>query len=105
MARGAAREYRLTPAALDDLQGIWIHSAQTWSADQADRYVTGITAAIEGLCAFPESARERTEFDPPVRLHRFRSHLIIYRIDDDFLAILRVVHARQHWQALDEDGP
>ena len=52
------------------------------------------------LLRHPEMAREYTEIDPPVRLHPYRSHLIVYRIDADHLAVIRILHARQHWQAL-----
>ncbi|OBV40201.1 toxin ParE1/3/4 [Janthinobacterium psychrotolerans] len=30
-------EYRLTPAAAQDLEAIWIHTAQRWSVEQAGR--------------------------------------------------------------------
>ena len=32
-------EYRLTPAAEQDLEAIWIHTAQHWSVAQAGRYI------------------------------------------------------------------
>jgi toxin ParE1/3/4 len=93
-------EYRLSPAAQNDLSGIWDYTALMWSPDQADAYLRGLAEKLDVLCVHPEIARERREIDPPVRLHSYRSHLIIYRIEDDHLAIIRVVHRRQHWQAL-----
>lgn len=48
----------------------------------------------------PESARERTEFDPPVRILPSASHLIVYRIATDHIAILRVLGGRQDWQTI-----
>lgn len=100
MPRRPIKGYRLSPAAQNDLNGIWDYTALMWSPDQADSYLRGLAQMLDVLCDHPEIARERTEIDPPVRLHHCRSHLIIYRIADDHLAILRVVHRHQHWQAL-----
>jgi len=100
MPQSLIEDYRLSPAAQIDLSGIWDYTAKMWSRDQADTYLRGLGKKLEALCSRPEIARERTEIDPPVRLHPYRSHLIIYRIEDDHLAIIRVVHSRQHWQVL-----
>ena len=48
----------------------------------------------------PEMARERPEFDPPVRIHPSADHLIIYRIGRDHLSVLRILGASQDWQAI-----
>ena len=103
MPRRPIEGYRLAPAAQNDLSGIWDYSALMWSPDQADVYLRGLAEKLDVLCAHPEIARERREIDPPVRLYSYRSHFIIYRIEDDHLAIIRVVHRRQHWQALLEE--
>jgi toxin ParE1/3/4 len=47
----------------------------------------------------PEIARERREFDPPVRVHPSAQHVIIYRLEADHLANLRVLGGHQNWQA------
>lgn len=100
MARRKLRLYRLSPAAETDLAGIWRYTARTWSADQADTYLRGLDRKLEELREAPEIARERPEIIPPVRIHPYRSHLIVYRIEDDCLAVIRIVHNRQHWQAM-----
>jgi toxin ParE1/3/4 len=92
--------YRLTPAARHDLEDIWLYTAQTWSMAQADRYTDIIEDTFDRLLFMPEMARERLEFDPPVRIHPSAEHLIIYRVEQDQLIILRVLGAGQDWQAI-----
>lgn len=100
MPERAISGYRLTPAAQKDLAGIWDYTAGRWSADQAESYLNGLREVLETLVTFPEMARERAELDPPVRLHPYRSHLIVYRIEGDRLAVIRVLHMRQNWNAV-----
>jgi len=52
------------------------------------------------LLFMPELGRERVEFDPPVRLHLSGEHIIIYRIEADHLAILRILGGKQDWAAI-----
>ena len=103
MPPGQVSEYRLSPAAQQDLESIWDFTVQTWSPDQADSYLRGLADKLSLLCENPLIARERAEIDPPVRLHPYRSHLIIYRVEADHLAVIRIVHGRQRWQVLLDD--
>lgn len=66
---------------------------RTWSAAQADRYTDILEDTLERLLFMPELARERGEFDPPVRIHPSAEHLIIYRIEGNQLLILRALGA------------
>jgi len=74
-------EYRLSPAALYDLDAIWDCTARTWSVSQAETYIRGLVADLDLLVLHLGIARERVEIRPPVRLYRSGSHLIIYRIE------------------------
>ncbi len=97
MARIDLNDIRLSPAAQDDLEKIWLYSAENWSTAQATRY----TASIKNsLLSMPELAPERTEFNPPVRIYSVANHLIVYRISGDFLDILRILGGRQDWRSL-----
>jgi toxin ParE1/3/4 len=92
--------YRLTPRAESDLGEIWLYTAETWSPGQADLYIDTLIQTIETLVAMPTMARERYEFDPPVRIHPTAEHLIIYRIEDTFLLVVRILGGRQNWRAM-----
>ena len=100
MPASSLASFRLTPAAGNDLEDIWTFTAREWSVAQADRYTDILEDTFERLLFMPEMARERAEFDPPVRIHPSAEHLIDYRVEDDHLAILRVLGADQDWQAI-----
>lgn len=97
MSRPTVTEYRLTPAALRDLDAIWDHTARTWSVTQAETYIRKLTANMDLLVQNPKLAPESHQIHPPVRLYRSGSHLILYRIASGWLEVLRIVHARQNW--------
>jgi toxin ParE1/3/4 len=90
----------LTPEAESDLEEIWVYTAKMWSVDQADHYINDLVSKFDLLAKAPFIARERTEFVPPVRVHRHQSHVIIYRLSRDNLDLLRVAHVRQNWELL-----
>lgn len=48
----------------------------------------------------PDMARERGEFDPPVRNLPSAEHLIIYLIEGNQHLILRFLGASQDWSAI-----
>ena len=97
------RRLVLSPKALADLDSIWEYSARTWSAVQADLYLSALDDTFRLLCAHPDIARLRAEFTPPVRLHRNRSHLVIFVVDAGEVNVIRVVHGRSNWGALLEE--
>lgn len=91
------RQVRLRPRAVADLDAIWTHTAGRWGAAQAAAYLSGLDAAFTLLAEFPEIARLREELTPPLRIHRYREHLVIYRAEADHIDILRVAHGRANW--------
>jgi toxin ParE1/3/4 len=50
------------------------------------------------LAANPSLARLREDFSPPVRLHPYGAHIVVYIAAEDVL-IVRVLHSRQDWVA------
>jgi toxin ParE1/3/4 len=75
MSSGEAGRYRLTPAALDDLDEVWRFSAERWSIQREDDHLDRLAALFDTIAAMPTVARERAEFTPPVRIHTHDSHV------------------------------
>jgi toxin ParE1/3/4 len=84
--------FKLYPEAELDLEDIWQYTTKTWSDNQAVKYIDDIDAVFYLLVDNPFLCRERTEFQPPVRIHGFQSHLIVYRQLGDDIAIIRILH-------------
>jgi toxin ParE1/3/4 len=55
------------------------------------------------LADFPEMARDRPEFSPPVRIHPIEAHLVIYRTTADGIEIIRILHGHQNLTAYLQD--
>ena len=90
--------YRLAPAADIDLELIYDYGFDQFGQSVADRYLDELISCFRLLNENPEIARMRDEARPPVRAHPFKSHLIIYEIDDKRnILILRVRNAREGW--------
>ena len=90
--------YKTTRRADQDIIDIYLRGVAEFGVDQAEHYHAGLAAAFELLAANPRIARERSEVNPPVRLHPFQAHLIAYVIHDDAILIVRILHGRQEWE-------
>lgn len=96
--------WTLRPAAEADLSEIWLHSADRWGVEQAERYADSLFAVFDLLADYPELARERREITPPVRVHPSGSHLVLYRLEGPGIEIVRILHAQQNLMAYLQDG-
>ena len=66
------------------------------SSANAQKVVARIEGAAERLVDFPYSARVIPEFQDPDRREMFvYQYRLMYRIEDDRIRILRVVHGRR----------
>jgi toxin ParE1/3/4 len=89
-------EFRLTPAAERDLEGIWDYTAERWGRAQAERYVDGLIEAFARLAADPQSLQtERCdELRAGYRRCGVQRHVVYYRVADYGVAVIRVLHQR-----------
>lgn len=89
--------YRLSFRADADLVAIYRYSFDHFGADAADAYFGKLAAAFDLLAEFPEIGRERSEIDPPVRIHPVGHHIVVYLADEEGVLIVRVRHQREDW--------
>lgn len=90
--------YKATRQADQDIIDIYLRGVAEFGIDQAERYHQGMVSVFELLAENPRLARERPEFDPPVRLHPYQAHMIAYITRDDGILIIRILHRRQAWE-------
>ena len=68
--------YILSEQALDDINKIWIYTAENWSIEQADRYYNLIFDEIEYIVANFEMARDFENIRKNYKYSKVKSHYI-----------------------------
>jgi toxin ParE1/3/4 len=88
------REYRLTPAAARDLEGIWLYTFEQWGAEQAHRYTDELIAAFDRLASNPLIGTACDDIRKGYRRRRVGRHAIYFRVTSYGIAVIRVLHER-----------
>tara|TARA_R110002020_G_scaffold96186_11_gene230558 strand:- start:1988 stop:2278 length:291 start_codon:yes stop_codon:yes gene_type:complete len=90
--------FRFTAKAQADVIAIAETGLRLFGESQALEYHRQMFEIFELIAANPRMARERHEISPPVRVHPFKSHVIIYLLNEmgDVL-IVRVRHSHENW--------
>jgi toxin ParE1/3/4 len=84
--------YVLAPAAVEDVDEIWLHIARD-SVDAAERVLDELEAACELLAGRPHVGHVREDLaDASVRFWPVRSDLVVYRPDRVPLEVVRFWH-------------
>jgi len=83
-----------SPAAEDDIDGIWDYSADRWGLDQADSYVDVIRDACYALAKGTKHGR-LAEVLPNVQKYLCGSHVVYFLDYPDHLDVIRILHQRQ----------
>lgn len=83
---------RWSAVALEDLENIYEFIALD-SPSQADKFVDALIGAAQHLELFPRAGRPVPEIDnPAIREVIFSSYRIIYRVEDDSVEVVTVLH-------------
>lgn len=86
--------YRLTPAAQKDLSSIWDFTQDRWDAQQAEKYIREIQAAVERVADSPDRGRARDEIREGYRSYVVGSHVVFYVTRSSRIDVIRILHQR-----------
>lgn len=88
----------VSQAATDDLEGIWLYTAEHWSMEQADRYVNLILDGFDHVGRDPSAGKDFRHVREGYFGMKVGSHLIFYRQDRtaNTIEIIRVLHGRMN---------
>ena len=75
-----------------DLLEIWLYTAEEWSLPQADIYLAQLGRTLKNLIDHPEMGKDRAELRKGYRSLLVNHHLVFYRLLDDEIQIMRVLH-------------
>ena len=88
-------KFKLTPAAEQDLQEIWLHIAQD-NLKAADKLLDRIEAQCELLAIHPQLGPAREDIAKGLRYHPLANYLILYRAIAQGVEIVRVAHGARN---------
>ena len=87
-------EYRLSPKAQRDLDGIFDYTVAQWDLPQALRYTDLIEAACSGLAETPLQSQNCATIRPSYRRRNVEQHVIYFRQTSYGIAVIRILHQR-----------
>jgi toxin ParE1/3/4 len=86
---------RFASEAREDVQDLLIYTQEQWGIHQRRVYREALNEAFRSLRANPYLGKARPDLDASVRSLVVEQHLILYRVEDDAVRVLRVVHQRR----------
>lgn len=85
-------DFYLRPKAVSDLENIWDYTVRMWDEDQAERYLRLLNVGFIDLTIQPDLGRACDAIRPGYRVFRVGSHVIFYRVMNEGIEIVRVLH-------------
>ncbi len=87
-------EYRLAPAAREDMETVWLFSLTKWSAQQTERYVDNLTDAFASLADNSGVGTACDHIREGYRRYPVKRHMVYYRKTSYGIEVMRVLHAQ-----------
>ena len=91
--------YKLSKRAEKDLAGIWRYTLDTWSQEQANKYLGGLLNACEEISKAPAFVgRSYEHIRSGYRKYSWGKHVIFYQIQcDGTILISRILHEKMDY--------
>ena len=88
--------YKISIEAGKDLEKIWAYTFETWSIEQADRYINQIIEEIEYIAVKPESGKDFNYIRKDYLRTKVKLHFIFYKVDkkNKIVEVIRILHQR-----------
>ncbi len=88
-------EYIISEKALEDLNTIWIYTAENWSVEQANRYYNLIVDEIEYVSENFELTKDFGNVRKYYKFSKVKSHLVFYKkTENTEMEVVRILHER-----------
>ena len=86
--------YKISVEAGIDLEKIWRYTFETWSLEQADRYINQIFEEIAYISINPENGKDFSHIRKNYMRTKVKSHFIFYRVFNkaNMVEIIRILH-------------
>jgi len=85
-------KFRLSLSAAKSIADIDAYTTESFGAKQAVRYLKNLLDRIEQLSEHPEHGKKRDELKVGYYSYFVGSHTIYYRLNDDYLEVIDVLH-------------
>lgn len=91
-------KYKISNEAGKDLEKIWLYTFETWSREQADRYLKQIFEEIEYITVNPMHGQDFNYLRVGYLKAKVKHHFIFYTIDkkDSLVNIIRILHQKMN---------
>ena len=90
--------YVFSKEAENDLLKIYRYGFINYGESKADLYIQALKEKCLFLADMLNLCPDRDEFNPSIKIHNHKKHLIIYIIETDYLLIVRLLHERMDIQ-------
>lgn len=84
----------ISKKAISDLEDIWFYTVEKWSVLQADRYYNLIFNEINYICKHSTAGKSMEYVRKGYRASKVNFHLIFYRVINDTIEVIRILHER-----------
>jgi len=84
----------VAPQAQRDIISILRYTGETWGENQLLAYRKMLDEAVKSIGENPNLGHGSTDLSATHRMYLVGSHVIVYRIQDDLISVVRVLHQR-----------